>query len=70
MPVNIEKIKDALDKFEADDFISAKEILQQEIHQAKDAYLKNKLELDKNVDEVCGSKKKTKKVIKEDTQKE
>lgn len=51
MPVNTDKIKDAFDKFEDDDFLGAKEILQKEIKGAKDDYLKDKLELTKDFDD-------------------
>jgi len=40
-----EVIKDALDKFEADEFVDAKEILTKEINKTKDAYIKDKLGL-------------------------
>ena len=40
-----EKIKDILDKFENDDYVSAKEILQKEIEKEKNDYLKGKLSL-------------------------
>jgi len=72
MPIDIDKIRDAFGKFENDDFISAREILQQEIHTAKTAHLQNKLGLRKetevvepvepDVDEACGTKKTKKKV--------
>jgi hypothetical protein len=38
-------IKDALDKFEEDSFVDAKEILTKEIRKTKDAYIKDKLGL-------------------------
>jgi len=68
MPVDTDKIKDAMDKFEEEDFITAKEILQKEIHQAKNDYLKTKLELEQDVDEAC--KKKAKKVVVQETEEE
>jgi uncharacterized protein YqgQ len=40
-----EKIKDVLDKFENDDYVEAREILQQEINKEKDNYLKDRLSL-------------------------
>ena len=61
MPVDTEKIRDAFNKFEEEDFVSAKEILQQEIHKAKNDFIKTKLGLEKEVDESCGSKDGTKK---------
>jgi len=67
MGVDIEKVRSAFDAFEADDFVSAKEILQQEIHQAKDTFLKDKLGLEKDVAEACGKKKMAKKVVKEES---
>jgi hypothetical protein len=45
MPVDNEQIKGALDKFEADDYISAKEIIRNQVVDARDAYLKDKLGL-------------------------
>ena len=45
MPVDNEKIKSALDDFENDDFISAKDTLKAEIHGAVTDYWKDKLEL-------------------------
>lgn len=50
MPINTEKIKDALDKFEDDDYISAKEILTKEIKDKKNEWLKDKLELQKEIE--------------------
>ncbi len=73
MPVDIEKIKDAFGKFEDDDYVSAKEILTQEIGNAKNDFLTNKLGLAKKkveaketdetdeTDEACGDDKKKKK---------
>jgi hypothetical protein len=45
MPVDNEKIKSALDDFENDDFISAKDTLKGEIKSAVTDYWKEKLEL-------------------------
>jgi len=50
MPVDNEQIKKALDHFENDEFVDAKEILQKEILKAKNDHLKNKLELKGNAD--------------------
>ena len=44
-----EKIKDALDKFENDEFVDAKEILTKEIRDTKDKYLKDKLSLKNDI---------------------
>lgn len=65
MPVDTDKVRDAFNKFEEEDFVSAKEILQQEIHKAKNDFIKTKLGLENEVDEACGSKKKKKKMMKE-----
>ena len=48
MTIDDEKIKDAIDKFENDEYVESKEIIQQEIRKAKDAYLKDKLGLKGN----------------------
>jgi len=73
MPVNVEEIRKAMDSFETEDYISAKEILQQEIHQAKNTFLRDKLGLEKfaippvveeeveEVEEACGAAKGKKK---------
>ena len=50
MPIDNEQIKKALDHFENDEFVDAKEILQKEILKAKNAHLKNKLELKGDAD--------------------
>jgi hypothetical protein len=42
-------IKGALDDFEADDFISAKEKLKGEISKSRDEFLKQKLGLEKDI---------------------
>ena len=44
-PVNGEEIKKAIDSFESDDFVSSKEIIRQQIANARDEYLKTKLQL-------------------------
>jgi hypothetical protein len=54
MPIDVEKIRDAFSKFEEEDYVGAKEILQQEIHTAKNEFLQSKLGLEKDVDEACG----------------
>ncbi len=38
-------VKQALDAFEADDFMGSKELLQKQLHQAKNDFIKAKLEL-------------------------
>ncbi|HRR49305.1 MAG TPA: hypothetical protein P5293_05060 [Bacteroidales bacterium] len=43
-------IKKALDSFENDDFISAKEIVKNVVKQAKNEYLKSKLGLTKDIE--------------------
>lgn len=50
MPVDNEKIKQALDSFETDDFISAKEQLKSEIGLAVRDYFKDKLELQNDLE--------------------
>ena len=48
-PVDNEQIKKALDHFENDEFVDAKEILQKEIRNAKNDHLKDKLELKQDI---------------------
>jgi hypothetical protein len=48
--IDTEKIKKALDHFENDEFVDAKEILQQEIKKAKNEFVKNKLELKQDIE--------------------
>ncbi len=50
MPVDNEQIKKALDHFENDEFVDAKEILQQEIRRAKNDHLKDKLDLSADIE--------------------
>jgi hypothetical protein len=50
MPVDNEQIKKALDHFENDEFVDAKEILQKEIRKSKNDHLKNKLELKQDIE--------------------
>ena len=45
MAVDLEKIKDAFSKFEEDDFVNSKEIIQDQINKAKYEYLQTKLGL-------------------------
>jgi len=45
MSIDKKIIRKALDKFEEDDFVSAKEILKPEITKAKEDFLAKKLEL-------------------------
>ena len=44
-PVNGEEIKKAIDSFEDDDYVASKEVIRQQIANARDEYLKTKLEL-------------------------
>ena len=44
-----EKLKSALDSFEAEDFVGARETIRQEIKTAKAEYLANKLGIDSDV---------------------
>lgn len=46
------EIKQAIDDFEEDDFVSAKEKLSKEIQQSRDEYLKNKLGLENDIDQA------------------
>lgn len=46
MPVNVENVKDAFDKFTNDDFVGAKELLRQEIRNAATEHLQDKLGLE------------------------
>lgn len=48
MPTDEKEIKRAIDSFEGDDFITAKEALKGQIVQAKNDYLKKKLGLEKD----------------------
>ena len=50
MPVDNEQIKKALDHFENDEFVDAKEILQKEIRKSKNDHLKDKLELKQEIE--------------------
>jgi hypothetical protein len=45
MPIDKEKVKKALDQFQDDDFVGAKETLQPEIKKAKEEFLQKKLDL-------------------------
>lgn len=45
MPVSNDEIRKALDHFENDEFVDAKEVLQQQIKGAIGQHLKNKLNL-------------------------
>jgi hypothetical protein len=45
MSIDTEKIKDALDAFQDDNFVQAKTLLQKEIKKAKDEYIATKCEL-------------------------
>ena len=50
MPIDNEKIKSALDDFENDDFISAKDTLKQEIKGAISDFFKEKLDLQNDLE--------------------
>jgi len=50
MPINKEKIKSAMDDFENDDFISAKDTLKAEVKGAITDYFKDKLELQNDLE--------------------
>lgn len=50
--MNTESIKKALDHFENDEFMDAKEILQQEIHSRRNEFLKDKLDLSRPIEEA------------------
>ena len=50
MPIDIEKIKKALDHFENDEFVDSKEVLQKEIRKAKNDFLRNKLDLKQDIE--------------------
>ena len=52
MSVDTEKVKDALDAFSKDDYVTAKEILKKEIQAAKNSYLKDTVGLEKEIDSV------------------
>jgi hypothetical protein len=58
MPVDNEQIKKALDHFENDEFVDAKEILQKEIRKSKNDHLKNKLELKQDIEPLEEPEKK------------
>ena len=55
MPINNDNIKKALDSFENDDFISAKETIKKEINGVVSDFFKEKLDLQKDL----GSEKTT-----------
>lgn len=50
MPIDNEKIKSALDDFESDDFISAKDTVKAEIKGAISDYFKDKLDLQNDLE--------------------
>lgn len=45
MPIDKKVVRKALDHFEEDDFVSAKETIKPEINKAKEDFLQKKLEL-------------------------
>ncbi len=49
MPIDTKKIKKALDHFENDEYVEAKDILSKEISNYKDEWLKDKLELKNDI---------------------
>jgi hypothetical protein len=52
--MDIESIKKALDHFENDEFVNAKEILKKEIHSHRNEWLKDKLELKNDIEPKSG----------------
>jgi len=54
MPIDNKNIKKAMDDFENDDFISAKDIIKAEIKGAVSDYFKDKLELQNDLDPKTG----------------
>lgn len=50
MAIDTKEIKKALDSFENDDFVGAKEIISKEISKAKNDYLKTKLDLKNDIE--------------------
>lgn len=52
MPVDTKEIKKALDSFENDEFVDAKETLAKEIKKAKNDFIKNKLDLKADIEPV------------------
>lgn len=50
MPIDAEEIKKALDDFENDDFISAKDKIKGQIHGAVHDYFKTKLDLQRDLE--------------------
>ncbi len=50
MPINNDKIKTALDDFENDDFLKAKDTIKAEIKDAISDYFKDKLDLQKDLE--------------------
>jgi hypothetical protein len=52
--MDTESIKKALDHFENDEFVNAKEILQKEIHSQRNEWLKDKLELKNEIEPKSG----------------
>jgi len=50
MPIDQEAIKKAIDDFEDDKFVDAKEKIQKEIRKVKNEFLKKKLDLKKEID--------------------
>ena len=51
-PIDTKEIKKALDSFENDEFVDAKEILSKEFKKAKNDFLKDKLDLKGDIDPV------------------
>ena len=59
MTIDKEQIKKALDHFEDDKFSDAKDILKGEISKQRDAWLKDKLELQKDINPIDDKEEKT-----------
>ena len=54
--MNKDQIKKALDSFENDKFVDAKDVLKKEIGDRRDAFVKDKLGLQKEIDKGSGDK--------------
>ncbi|MFW6129710.1 MAG: hypothetical protein ACOC56_00915 [Atribacterota bacterium] len=50
MPLDLERIKQALDSFEDDNYTEAKDILRSELSKVRDEYIKDKTGVDLNPD--------------------
>jgi hypothetical protein len=65
MAINKEQIRKALDHFENDEFTDAKDILSKEVASSRDEFLKDKLDLKKDVNEETEYQKFFKSKLKE-----